>query len=398
MTALDQAGERRVGRLPVSVVRFAGLTVAATGGPLALVALYVPGLLGDASGSAGRVALLGAALFVPALVVWLRYSAEITTAGGLSGFVEAAAGRRVALVQAGLWLVSYLLYLVYTVTFIAYDLLPAMFPALDGPVRPLVQVLVAVIIAAVTLLPVQRCLTVVATAAAAQLALVGGLAVVAAHTVNGSPTAPPVRTGTLLVASGNTALLFICASLPLFLAGEVHGGNAAVRRGLSVGWLAVAAGTVVAMAPFAGAGPAVLDSPVPGFTVAQRAGMPGLATAVGVGVAASVAGVVTAELLALSRLLHAVTRVSVARTIRVLAAVLVVGSTVSLLNPQRVYNDLLKPSLVALWLAQLLVFAVYPRFAAKRRGRRLADLALAGGGCALMLFGLWSTTVNQLGT
>jgi hypothetical protein len=33
-------------------------------------------------------------------------------------------------------------------------------------------------------------------------------------------------------------------------------------------------------------------------------------------------------------------------------------------RPLRVYSDLLVPSLVALWLAQLIVFAVYPRFAA----------------------------------
>jgi amino acid transporter len=115
-------------RAPISLVLFIGLTIAATGGPLALAALYEVNVLGDAYRSAGLVGLLGPMLFVPALVVWLRYSEEITQAGGLYSFVEAAAGRRVAQVQAGLWILSYGLYLVYTVAYLAYDLLPAMFP------------------------------------------------------------------------------------------------------------------------------------------------------------------------------------------------------------------------------------------------------------------------------
>jgi hypothetical protein len=47
------------------------------------------------------------------LVIWLRYARRVNGAGRLYSFVEAAAGRRVA-GQAGLWIVSYLLYLLYT--------------------------------------------------------------------------------------------------------------------------------------------------------------------------------------------------------------------------------------------------------------------------------------------
>jgi hypothetical protein len=64
----------------------------------------------------------------------------------------------------------------------------------------------------------------------------------------------------------------------------------------------------------------------------------------------------------------------------------------------QVYSFLLKPSLVALWLAQLIVFVVYPWFVSHRRRVRIRDIALASGASALMLFGLYSTVLNQLGT
>jgi amino acid transporter len=162
----------------ISLVLFVGLTVAATGGPLALAALYVPSVLGDAQRSAGLVAVLGAVLFIPAMLVWLRYSESVVTDGGLYAFVEAAAGRRVAAVQAGLWVLSYGLYLVYTIAYLAYDLLPAMFPSVSGH-SALLQLVIPLAIAAVVLLPVRRSLAVITAAALAQLVLVGALAVVA---------------------------------------------------------------------------------------------------------------------------------------------------------------------------------------------------------------------------
>ncbi|HEY7857894.1 MAG TPA: hypothetical protein VIC82_05290 [Candidatus Nanopelagicales bacterium] len=390
---------RRADRGPLTTALFVGLTVTATGGPLALAALNVPNLLGDAYRSAGLVAVLGALLFLPALVVWLRYSAQIVAAGGLYSFVEAAVGRPVALLQATLWIISYLLYLVYTVSYIAYDLLPAMFPSLV-PVRALLQLVIPVAIAAVVLLPIRRSAVVIAAVAVGQLVLVAALAVVAtAHlgTITGSFTTHGAP-GDVALAGGNTALLFICASLPLFLAGEVRGGSPSVRRGLSVGWVVVAVALVAALIPLAAADPALLDAEVPGMALAQQAGSSTLATAVGVGVAVSVAGVIALEFLALSRLLHAVTARPVPAISRVLAVVLVAGSAASLVNPMQVYSFLLKPSLVALWLAQLIVFVVYPWFVARRRRVRARDIALASGASALMLFGLYSTVLNQLGT
>jgi hypothetical protein len=58
-------------------------------------------------------------------LIWLRYAREIASSDGLFSLVEAAAGRRVALVQAAIWTVSYLLYLVYTTVDVVYDMLPS---------------------------------------------------------------------------------------------------------------------------------------------------------------------------------------------------------------------------------------------------------------------------------
>ena len=398
MTTLRESPAAGTDAAPMSRGLFVGLTVAATGGPLALAALYLPGVLGDTSQSAGLVTVLAAAMFVPTLAVWLAYSRTIVGAGGLYAFVEAAAGRRVAQVQAALWVLSYLLYLVYTITYIAYDLLPAAFPSLQGS-RPVLQLATAVIIAGVCLAPLRVAVLALAAVAALQvlLTVILTLVVTAPQTPAGAFSAHG-PTGAVLLASGNTATLFICASLPLFLGGEVAGGSAAVRRGLASGWAVVAAVTTVAAVGIAGATSTVLGSAIPGVQAATDAGQPALASAVGIGVCLSVASVVVVEFLALSRLGHALTGRPVPRVSRLLAAVLVAGAAASLANPNRIYEDLLKPSLVALWLAQLVVFVVYPRFAAHGGRWRAKDVLLAGAASALMVFGLWSTIVNQVAT
>ena len=383
---------------PVSLGLFAGLTVTATGGPLALTAVYLPGVLDETSRSAVAVVLLGAALFVPALTVWLGYSRGSVRPGGLYGFVEAAAGRRIALVQAGLWLVSYVLYLVYTITYLAYDLLPTALPGLLA-YRPGLEVATSVVIAGVALAPIRGALAVVGVIAVGQIALVAGLAV-AGFSAPGAAAGSGVGSAPsgVLSASANTSLLFICASLPLFLGSEVRGGNPTVRRGLTAGWAIAVAATVVAAVPLAAVGSGVLTGEVPGMALATAAGHPQLATAVGLGVAGSVAGVVIAEFLAISRLAGTLLRSPVSRVSRVLAGVLVAGSVASLVDPQRIYDDLLKPSLVALWLSQLMVFVVYPRFVARTRRVGRADIAAASCASLLMLFGLYATIANQVGT
>ena len=93
---------RTQGARPASTWAFAGVAVTSFGGPLALAALYAPGIVaGSADASAGLAMVAAAAVFAFPLAIWLRYARQINGAGGLYAFVEAAAGRRVAVY--GLW-------------------------------------------------------------------------------------------------------------------------------------------------------------------------------------------------------------------------------------------------------------------------------------------------------
>jgi len=97
------------------------------------------------------------------------------------------------------------------------------------------------------------------------------------------------------------------------------------------------------------------------------------------------------EYLALSRLVGAVTSWPMRRIIIAIGAAVVLVAPFTLINPERIYNDLLTPSLVALWLSQLIVFAVYPRFAARRHDRPLPAWVLTGAATAFAAYGLWAT-------
>ena len=70
---------------------------------------------------------------------------------------------------------------------------------------------------------------------------------------------------------------------------------------------------------------------------------------------------------------------------------MVLAAPFTLINPERIYNDLLTPSLVALWLSQLIVFAVYPRFAARQHDRPLPAWVLTVAATAFAVYGLWAT-------
>ncbi|HZC51903.1 MAG TPA: hypothetical protein VE441_05345 [Mycobacterium sp.] len=380
---------RDAGR-PIGGWAFLGVTVTSLGGPLALAALYAPNIAADAGASAGLATLAAAVVFGAPLLIWLRYSSQIADSGGLYAFVEAAAGRRVALVQAGLWIVSYLLYLLYTTAAIVYDTLPAVLPGVR-PYRPVLEIAIPVALAAVMLAGRAVTLAVTGVLAVGQMALVGVLATLAAsHHAPAASFGASAPAGALATASGQTALLYICGSLPLFLGGELARPTRTIRRGLVGGYLLVAAGVIAAVFPLA-AEPGFSRAPIPGMALAQAYSGHALAVAVGVGCAVSIAGVMLVEYLALSRLLHAVSRRPIRSVVRVLAVALVGTAPITLLDPDRLYYDLLKPSLIALWLSQLIVFAVYPRFAARRAGRHLPAWSLATAASAFAVYGMWAT-------
>ena len=363
----------------------------AFGGPLALAALYAPAGVAGASAGAGLAMAGAVALFAAPLIIWLRYARRVNGPGGLYSFVEAAAGRRVALVQAGLWIASYLLYLLYTTAQIVYDTLPAVLPA-ERRYQPVLEIAIPVALAGVMIAGRRAALLVTGALAAGQIVLAVVLdTVTLAHLpVPASSFAASAPAGALASAAGQTSLLYICGSLPLFLGGELARPARTIRRGLTAAWLVTAVVVTAAVAPLAAA-PAFTRAPIPGMAVAERFAGHGLAVAVGLGVAISVAGVMLAEYFALSRLISTVTSWRLRPVIIALGAALVLSAPVTLINPDRIYSFLIKPSLVALWLSQLIVFAVYPRFAGRHHDRRLPAWALTVISTAFALYGLWVT-------
>jgi hypothetical protein len=380
---------------PIGQWAFAGVAVTSLGGPLALAALYAPSIAGGASSSAGLAMVAAAVAFGFALAIWFGYARHVSSAGGLYSFTEAAVGPRVALAQAGLWALSYLLYLVYTTAQIVYDTLPAVLP---GEVRyqSLLEVVIPVGLAGVMIAGRRTALLVIGLIAAGQLALAATLSGVtlANVTTPAGSFGASAPAGSLAIASGQTALLYICGSLPFFLGGEL-GGNLrqafrTTRRGLLGAYLATVVIIIAAVAPLA-ADPALTHTEIPGMAVAERFVGHGFALAVGIGVAVSVAGVMLVEYLALSRLTTAVTAWPLRQVVIGIGIILVAAGPVLLINPDRIYDELITPSLFALWLSQLVTFAVYPRFVAKHGGRMLPAWLLAAGASALAIYGLWVT-------
>ena len=342
---------------------------------------------------------MGTLLFVFPLAIWYRYSEQIASSGGLYAFVEAATGPAIARVQAGFWIFSYFLYLVYTVPFISFDLLPAVFPA-STPYRLLLDLSLAVLITAVMLSPLIVTLSVTALIAAFQgvvAVLLAGVSL--AHL--GVPASSFVGHGNVapvLAGAGRISSLYVCASLPLFLGGEVRGGSRAVRQGIAWAFAAVAAVAIIAVFPLVNAKDAIINANIPGASLAQALSGQALGTLVGAGVAVSVAGLILAEFLALSRLLSAIVKRSSRQMVVVISVLFLAGSLISLLNPPGAYSLLLKPSLIALWISQLLVVAVYPWFVRRYRDLLISDAALATAASLVVAVGLYLAVTSSSGT
>jgi len=365
---------------PLSPALFTGFAVASIGGPLALAVIYIPGAADLRS--AGLVTLLGALLYAAPLLVWVRFSRDVVSPAGLAGFVEAAAGRRLALVQAAVWAFSYFLYLPYTVTDIVYEMLAVVFPGIE-PWRPLLEVTIPIAIVALLLLGTLPALRVLAASAVLQL---GILVVLGAAVIRhvGAPSTSFTHAHGLRPGAANVALLFVCGSLPLFLGAEVEGRSRTIRRVLPIAGIVAAAYVLFAVFAFASVDPALRTQELPGYAIAGAYSGRTLAIVVGVGAALSVAGLVVAEYLALSRLLFAFTGVPIRRLVGWIAVPFVALDALSLIDPEWFDEHVLRPSLIALYVSQLIVFAVYPLYR-----RRPVDVALAAIAFALMAWGLW---------
>jgi hypothetical protein len=369
---------------------FTGVAVTSFGGPLALAALIAPGLVADASDSAGLAMIASVAVFSLPIVIWLRYSSEINSSGGLFAFVEAAAGRRVALAQAAIWIFSYALYLYYTTIQIVYDVLPEVFPG-ERRYQSLLALLIPVAIVAVMVAGRAATLIVLGLMAVGQLALAGVLdGVTLAHIPTPvSSFGTGAAAGPFAKASAQTSLLYICGGLPLFLGGELATPARTIRRGVTGAFLITGLVVVLAVAPLAAAS-GLTGTEIPGFSVAQQYAGATVADAIGIGVAVSVGGLIVCEYLALTRLLHAITHLRIRPITAAIGASMLVVAPFTLIDPDGFYDTLAKPSLIALWASQLIVFVVYPLFAIKRRQRAIPALALGLGASALAVYGLVS--------
>jgi hypothetical protein len=370
---------------------FVGFAIASIGGPLAL-ASFLPGTAGDEGiASAGLIVALAVAVFVAPLGLWLVYSRRVISPGGLTAFVEAAAGRRAALVQGWIWALAYFLYLPYTITYVVYDVLPPVFPGIVPYRRPL-ELILPVGIVLLVLAPVRWALAALLVVGVAQLGLLVALGgVELAHLpvrFATKPSVDPVGRGV-----GGTALLFICASLPLYLGAEVRGGSKTVRRGLGAAVAVVAACFFVAALGMATVPSALLHLQVPAWGIAQYYGNRAFGVAVGLGIAAGTLALIVAEYLALARLLHWLHGPPVRRVMLWIAVPFVAADALSLIDPQAFYDKLLKPSLGALFVSQFLVFIVFPLF--KRGLRWLPLVAIA---CGLVGWGFYTLVSGSAAT
>ncbi|HZP74011.1 MAG TPA: hypothetical protein VFA97_11615 [Gaiellaceae bacterium] len=365
-----------------------GFAVATIGGPLALVAIYLP----DAAAmrSAGLLVALGLVVYVCPLLVWLRYSEEIASAGGLAAFVEAAAGRRLALVQAAVWAFSYFLYLPYTITDIVYEMLAVVFPGIE-PWRWVLEATLPVGFVALVLLGATTVLRVLLVSAVLQLVVLLAFgSVLLAHV--GAPahsftTVPGTRALTHETAA--VTLLLVCGSLPLFLGSEAAGGARTIRMALVVSAAVVAAYLLFAIFPMAAVPASLRGGDIPGYAAAGAYAGRWFAVVVGLGAVISVAGVIAAEYVALSRLLWAITGISIRRLLRWIAVPFVALDLLSLLSPDGFDENVLRPSLIALYLSQMIVFAVYPLYRRRRERLTILDVAIASVAFAVMAWGLY---------
>jgi amino acid transporter len=391
--ALGPSGTEYMGPFgkPMPTAVFYGLAIASVGGPLALVTVFLPNTLAGLGSWSGVAVVLGAVAFVCPVIAWYRYARRVASPGGLFSYVETAAGTNVARTHGAIWAVSYFLYLPSTVVYVLYDILPTAFPGITPYRAPLVVAIPVVMVLALTMWRLGL-FTLTAALGAVQVVLVGVLAgMEIAHT--GSPAAaavPAVTATSLAKSSAAVSLLFVCASLPLYLGAEVRRPTVTTARSLpfSVGLATVCALVgVVALTQF----PArFLGAEVPGWLIALSVGGRTLGQVIVAGTAVSILTLVLLEYVALTRLLNVMVRARPRRAELGVGALFVGAGALSLLDPSAAYEKLLTPSLVALYLSQLVVFGVYPRFRHREGRLRAADIFVAIAASALMLYGLYS--------
>lgn len=363
---------------PIGLPLLLGFAIASIGGPVALVYQLLPETLGsEAAPSIGLVTLAALVLFAFPVGIWFHFSERIATAGGLYAFVEAAAGKTAARVHGVVWIVSYFLYLPATVTAVVYETLPDLAPGIR-PYRTTLELVLPLVFLGLVLLPLRASLAGVLVLAAGQLVLVlflGGLEI-ANVGFPLSSLALHGNAGEATRGTGTTTLLFLCASLPLYLGAEVRGGGRTLGRGIVAAAAVVGAYTLFAAIPLAAVPASLRGADLPAQAIGSAYGDHALGVVAGVATVLSILALVFAEYVALGRLLTAMAPVRLAPSLLAVGAVFLVFDALALLGPDGFYDDALRPSLAALYVSQLTVFAVYPLWKWSRRAAVAVPVAL----------------------
>ena len=350
--------------------------------------------------SSGLATVIAIVAFSAPIAVWVLYSRRIASTGGLTAFVQEAAGPGVARVQAAIWAVSYALYLPFTVTDVVYDHLPTVFPGLTGW-RTELELALPIAITVLVLLRVTVALALLLVSAAVQLGLLLALGVIElsnsaqpAHSL-----APHVGAGALLGGGLGLSLLFVCASLPLFFGSEARGGTRTIRTAIIAAFCLVSAYLLVVAIPFSQMPPELRSAELPGMAIADAYSSHTLAVAIGLTTVISIVGLIVIEFLALGRLANFVLGVPIRAALAAIAVPFIAVDAISLINPEGIYEQLLRPSLIALFTAQAIVFLVYPLYRRRTDPQRwLVPTAVALGAAALMIYGLYHASFDPLAT
>ena len=381
---------------PIGLPLLLGFAIASIGGPVALVFQLLPPALGSAAEpSIGLVTLVALLLFAFPVAVWFRFSERIATAGGLYAFVEAAAGTTAARIHGVVWIVSYFLYLPATVTAIVYETLPDLAPGIR-PYRTTLELLLPLVFAALVLLPLRASLAVVLVLAAGQLVLVLVLGALEIANVGFplSSLALHGNAGDATRGTGTATLLFLCASLPLYLGAEVRGGGRTLGRGIVAATAVVGAYVLFAAIPLAAVPASLRGADLPAQAIGSAYGDHALGFVAGVATVVSILLLVFAEYLALGRLLTAMAPLRLTPSLLGIGAVFLVFDALALLGPNGFYDNALRPSLAALYVSQLIVFAVYPLWERSRRAVVAVPVALVAA--VPLAYGLYLVAANRI--
>lgn len=371
----------------ISPILFFAFAIASTA-PLAFVSL-LPVTAEGSLRSAGLTIVLSVALFALPLTIWLVYSKRIASAGGLMAFVEAAVGRRAALAVGAIWTVSYFLYLPNTVGEISYTQLPAIFPGISS-VRWVLELVLPLALVAIALLPISRVLIGMVAVVILQFALMLALGGLQLYHVGAPLSSFGVHGGTDVArGTANTALLFVCVSLPLFLGGEVRGGSRTIRATLVGSYALTAVYLVFTLFPLAKSAGVIHTEEFGAYDLAGVYGDRAFAILVGLGGVIANLTLILAEYLALSRLFHWGLRRPVRPMVALIGVVFFAASALYLIEPGELYDKFAKPSLFALFLSQFIVFVAFPVYRKLRERLVPADFVLAAVSAGLMVWGLY---------